>query len=34
MFNNKKIIIPIAILCFVIILAIAYAAFTSNLNIT
>ena len=32
--NNKKIMIPVAVLCFVIILAIAYAAFTSNLNIT
>ena len=29
-----KIIIPVAVLCFVIILAIAYAAFTSNLNIS
>ena len=34
MFNKKKIIIPVAVLCFIITLAIAYAAFTSNLNIT
>ena len=31
---NKKIIIPVSILCFVIVLAIAYAAFTQTLNIT